>query len=297
MEPASHDRWEKVAAQFQIKPSTLISMVIARAEADPRILQLAIVEPLMSVVVQPTNPGGIGQVAPTLVEIAPTHPLVHRSTDPPIHVPTRSAGADRQVEPSPDEAQTAAVSDDPTASKPGPVEPAIGPQRVTTSLKAGKLNRPQEAAFLAWWEVVPRKRAKGHARRSYAKALANGVTPERLADRMAAYAQAVTDERREPSKIKHPATWLNAECWDDEDTASTTVAAAQTKDRDRNLAELEAKHNHLEGVIRESGPRPDLVERLNRYRERLGWDPKQFGEWKPPDGGGSAIEQLKRLAQ
>lgn len=35
----------------------------------------------------------------------------------------------------------------------------------------------------------------------------------------------------------------------------------------------------LERTYAASGS-PDLVDRLNRLRERLGWEPKAFGEWE-----------------
>lgn len=67
------------------------------------------------------------------------------------------------------------------------------------------------------------------------------------------------------------------------------------KQRKVKLAEIEGKHNHLEGVIRESGPRPDLVERLNRYRELLGWEPKQFGD-RPVGDNGDVFDKLRGMA-
>ena len=68
--------------------------------------------------------------------------------------------------------------------------------------------------FDAWWAAVPRKVAKGQARRAYATALKKADADTLLAG-IARYAESV--RHTEKRFIKHPATWLNGECWDDED--------------------------------------------------------------------------------
>lgn len=69
-----------------------------------------------------------------------------------------------------------------------------------------------EAEFDAWWAAYPRKVAKDAARKAYAKARkrADAGTLLSAAQR---YAKAQDD----PKFTKHPATWLNGGCWDDED--------------------------------------------------------------------------------
>lgn len=69
----------------------------------------------------------------------------------------------------------------------------------------------KEEAFEAFWVCYPRRVAKGAARTAFAKAIKK-TTLERM---LAAITEYVA---KKPEKIdfKHPATWLNGECWDDE---------------------------------------------------------------------------------
>jgi hypothetical protein len=67
--------------------------------------------------------------------------------------------------------------------------------------------------FDDFWKAYPRKIGKGAARRAYEKAL--GLTDaETIWYGARAYKTAV--ESDDPRYVKHPSTWLNAECWDDE---------------------------------------------------------------------------------
>ena len=70
-----------------------------------------------------------------------------------------------------------------------------------------------EQEFDRFWDVVPRKVGKGQARRAYTTARKK-ATPEDLIQSMARYRD---DVRRSGTEfVKHPATWLNGECWLDE---------------------------------------------------------------------------------
>jgi Helix-turn-helix domain len=93
---------------------------------------------------------------------------------------------------------------------------------------------PAEVAerFERFWAAYPRKVAKEAARRAYDKALERGVTPAVLL----AGAQRYAAERQgePPRYTKHPATWLNGGCWEDElsgapviDQAGNVVAVEQ----------------------------------------------------------------------
>ena len=70
-----------------------------------------------------------------------------------------------------------------------------------------------ESDFEAWWEHVPRKVAKGQARRAYKTALKK-TDAETLLAGIKRYAEAVRGKDAE--FIRHPATWLNGEGWLDE---------------------------------------------------------------------------------
>jgi Helix-turn-helix domain len=74
-------------------------------------------------------------------------------------------------------------------------------------------NRDIEIAFEEWWKIYPRKVAKGAARKAYASALKK-ATPEQINTGALRYAAERTGQ--DDKYTKHPATWLNAECWADE---------------------------------------------------------------------------------
>lgn len=65
--------------------------------------------------------------------------------------------------------------------------------------------------FETFWRTYPRRVAKGAARKAFDKAIKKTSIDDML-KAIAAYIQ------HKPEKIdfKHPATWLNSECWDDE---------------------------------------------------------------------------------
>jgi hypothetical protein len=71
-----------------------------------------------------------------------------------------------------------------------------------------------DAEFESWWSQYPRHVAKGAALKAYASPKKHGAAPEQLLAGAMRYAQ----ERhgQDPKYTKHPATWLNGGCWDDE---------------------------------------------------------------------------------
>jgi hypothetical protein len=65
--------------------------------------------------------------------------------------------------------------------------------------------------FDAFWDAYPRRISKGTARTAFEKAIRKTTLETMLA--------AIADYKRfKPERIdfKHPATWLNGECWEDE---------------------------------------------------------------------------------
>ena len=65
--------------------------------------------------------------------------------------------------------------------------------------------------FDTFWSAYPRRISKGTARTAFAKAIRKTTLEAMLA--------AIEDYKRfKPERIdfKHPATWLNGECWSDE---------------------------------------------------------------------------------
>ncbi len=70
-----------------------------------------------------------------------------------------------------------------------------------------------DALFTGFWSVYPRRVAKKAAEKAWAKAV-RAVDPNLIIAGAARYA----DQTRtsDPRFVKHPATWLNGGCWDDE---------------------------------------------------------------------------------
>lgn len=69
----------------------------------------------------------------------------------------------------------------------------------------------KEEQFEMFWKSFPRRVAKGAARKAFDKAIKKTTLENML--------KAITEYvAKKPEKIdfKHPATWLNGECWDDE---------------------------------------------------------------------------------
>jgi len=70
-----------------------------------------------------------------------------------------------------------------------------------------------DAEFDQFWRVYPRREAKGAARKAYERARKT-ITAEIIVEGAIRYARERAHE--DPKYTKHPATWLNGECWGDE---------------------------------------------------------------------------------
>lgn len=71
--------------------------------------------------------------------------------------------------------------------------------------------------FARWWEQYPRKKAKGAARRAFDKALKKATVQELMAGAMRYSAERAGQDQKFTA---HPATWLNNECWNDQQEAN-----------------------------------------------------------------------------
>jgi hypothetical protein len=72
--------------------------------------------------------------------------------------------------------------------------------------------------FDAFWAEVPRKVAKGRARKAFAKAV-KSTDPEIIIEAMKSHAEAMMG--KDPQYIPHPSTWLNDERWADDGATDT----------------------------------------------------------------------------
>jgi hypothetical protein len=79
----------------------------------------------------------------------------------------------------------------------------------------GAASADLDREFDEWWTQYPRRVARGAARKAYERALKSGkVTPVELVAGALRYGAERTGQ--EEQYTKHPATWLNNECWRDE---------------------------------------------------------------------------------
>lgn len=114
-------------------------------------------------------------------------------------------------------------------SEPAPLSepsPDLGAQFLTQS-------------FDLFYKAYPRKTAKGAARKVWATAVKKAGGAQKIIDGAARYA---ADPNRDPSYTKYPASWLSAECWDDEplparSKAGTKSPTAHLSTADRAMAE------------------------------------------------------------
>lgn len=88
------------------------------------------------------------------------------------------------------------------------VEPKQEPKTPSTALARSVV----EGCFDEFWSVYPKRKAKGEARTAFAKALKR-TDAQSIIEGAIAYRD---DPTRKDEYTKHPATWLNADCWTDE---------------------------------------------------------------------------------
>lgn len=69
--------------------------------------------------------------------------------------------------------------------------------------------------FEAFWQAYPRRISKKEAFRAYSRAIHEGADHEKILAGVAAYKKWRSGSGWRPEP-KHPATWLNQGCWDDE---------------------------------------------------------------------------------
>jgi hypothetical protein len=96
-----------------------------------------------------------------------------------------------------------------------------------------------ERAFEEWWELYPKHVAKGAARKAYKRARVKGASAEELKLGAMRYSASVTGH--DPNFIKHPATWLNGECWLDEPAKQSAPTRPATASADNGWAGLKRK--------------------------------------------------------
>lgn len=95
--------------------------------------------------------------------------------------------------------------------------------------------------FTEFWNHYPRKAGKKAAERAFAKAVKEGASPADLIAGAMRYA--AEREGQDPRFTKHPATWLNGGCWEDEPTPG-----GMQKRQDRRLSAAEFAQRRNEAI-------------------------------------------------
>ncbi|MFD3638260.1 helix-turn-helix domain-containing protein [Streptomyces griseus] len=128
------------------------------------------------------------KVRPSRTERSPNH---QQPSDNQLHKDSSSPPAQQNTAATPDEAKP--------AGKPRTAKPA---------------QDEHLDAFGAFWLNYPKKKAREEAKKAWVAALKRGADPERMVTAAAEYARERVGQ--EAQYTKHPATWLNKGCYDDE---------------------------------------------------------------------------------
>jgi hypothetical protein len=105
-----------------------------------------------------------------------------------------------------------------TERRPNPQQPSDNQLPKDSSSPAAQADEPTEdlhlEAFGAFWINYPKKRAREEARKAWIAAIKRGAEPQHMVDAAQAYARERAGQ--DPQYTKHPTTWLNKGCYDDE---------------------------------------------------------------------------------
>jgi hypothetical protein len=91
---------------------------------------------------------------------------------------------------------------------------AVSRPNSRASAKTGQQKDHHLTAFGAFWHNYPLKKAYEDAKKAWIAAIERGADPKRMVDGAQAYARERVNQ--DPQFTKHPATWLNKGCYDDE---------------------------------------------------------------------------------
>jgi hypothetical protein len=115
-----------------------------------------------------------------------------------------------------------------------PPSPEQAALRLATEERPAQTENPKPPPdrFEEFWSIYPRRVAKGAARKAFASAIRRGIDPDVIIAGVEMYA---VTRAGEPQKYtKHPATWLNHECWEDEPPSGAII------DEDGNVIAIDA---------------------------------------------------------
>lgn len=122
----------------------------------------------------------------------------------------------------------------------------ISPHTPRGSVQQGTRQEDHSRAFDEFWQTYPLRKAKGAARRAFDKAIKGGASAAVIIEGAKLYASDRAGQ--DPKFTKHPATWLNGECWTDErkpakgvtiDQQGNVIDAARTFERPKVRSKAE----------------------------------------------------------
>lgn len=107
------------------------------------------------------------------------------------------------------------ITDTPSEELPTKESQAIQRPELPKPSKHKKAKLKGLERFEEFYQHYPRKKSRGHAEKAWLKI----AEPEQEKAILGAkaYAKRTTEEKTEDRYIKHPATWLNGKCWEDQD--------------------------------------------------------------------------------
>ena len=94
------------------------------------------------------------------------------------------------------------------------------------------------SGFNEWYDSYPRKIGKKAAEKAFNSAIKSGVTIEQLTQGVAAYNQEIKDAGTSTQYIKHPSTWLNQGCYDDDHAQIVHDNAGRDNKKPRSIFEI-----------------------------------------------------------
>ena len=96
----------------------------------------------------------------------------------------------------------------------------------TDNKEKEKLKKEKEISdsFASFYEAYPLKKSKSNALRAYKKAIL-AAEPSAIMNGLQRYIEEIKVKKTEKQYIKHPATWLNQKCWEDEYLVSNKETA------------------------------------------------------------------------
>jgi hypothetical protein len=117
-----------------------------------------------------------------------------------------------------------------------------------------------DEGFTAFWEAYPKRVEKVAALKAFAAAVKRGVDPETLIAGAKRYA--IEQAEKNPDYTKHPATWINKGCWDDE------ASGAPVLDNDGNVIAIAARRRGPKSMT-ENGA--ELLHEMGYHQEAQDW--------------------------